>query len=340
MQILLGNSLSTGIREHFNANAAANGHAILPASLSQFPSREAFAEIKGNVKGQDVVIIQSLGAVAEQSANDFAMQLLFAADALKSEYGARAVWAVMPFLAYARQDKNRVDHQDSIGIKTIAKLLKKAGVDGVSTVDIHSKDSLKILKKVFGKKNVSSIDPTDLYVRYLQEQNIASMAIGGPDAGAHDRAARVASAVGAVEFHVAKHRDADMVGVTQLTHFEGKVKGQHAIIVDDIVDSGGTVKNCAIRLLEEGTTDVSMMMAHGVFSNNAVERLYSAKASDMKPVFTRIVVTDAIDIEPELQRLERQYSDLRERVVMLPLGETLMQHVTNTVAPRFSIMNK
>lgn len=339
MLVLLGNSLSTGIRDHFNANAAANGHTLLPASISQFPSREAFAEIKGAVVGKDVIIMQSLGAVAEQSSNDFAMQLLFAADALKSEYHARSVWAVMPFLAYARQDKTRPGHQDSIGMKTFAKLMKASGIDGVSTVDIHSDDSREMLEAVFGKKNVTVIDPTDLYVDYLQQQGYEDATVGGPDAGAHDRARRVAEGVGVSQFHVNKKRDTEQVGVTKLTHFEGEVAGKKAVIIDDIVDSGGTVTNCGRKLLDEKATDVSMAMAHGVFSNNAIERLYLAKTDELKPVFSKIVVTDAIDIEPDLHRLQRQYSDIRERVVVLPLGEALMQHVTDTIAPRLSMIN-
>ena len=339
MLVLLGNSLSTGIRDHFNVNAAKHGHDILPASISQFPSREAFAEIKGAAVGKDVVLMQSLGAVAEQSSNDFAMQLLFAADALKSEYHARAVWAVMPFLAYARQDKTRPGHQDSIGMRTFAKLMKAAGIDGVTTVDIHSDDSREMLEKEFGRNNVTVINPTDLYVDYLKQQGGEAVTVGGPDAGAHDRARWVAEGLGVTQFHVNKHRDTEQVGVTKLTYFEGDVAGKDAVIIDDIVDSGGTVTNCARKLLDEKATGVSMAMAHGVFSNNAIERLYLAKADDLSPIFSKIVVTDAIDIEPDLHRLQRQYSDIRERVTVLPLGETLMQHVTDTVAPRLSMIN-
>lgn len=329
MKILLGNNISADTRDHFvRAVDDMPDFSVISASLGNFPSKEAFGHIKkGDVAGEPVIVVQSLGTVHDQTANDYAMELLFAVDNLR-ELGAGAVWVIAPFLAYARQDKPGKVGRESIGIDTFCRMLRCVGARGISTIDIHSEVSLGLCRKHFGAEGAYNLQPTDAYVTYLKEQGFDALSVGGPDAGAHDRAAAVAAAMQAGRFHVKKTREgAASINESKLIGFDGDVAGMHTAIVDDMFDSGGTATNCGRRLREEGASGCVLIGAHGVFSNGAMEKLHNARMTDTGGrVFDAIAITDSIDPEPELRRLERQYPDIRETYAVLPQGAMLVDH--------------
>lgn len=330
MKILLGNNISADTRQQFTSAVLENpDFSLVSASLGNFPSKEAFGHIRdtSDIKGEDVLVVQSLGTVHDQTADNYAMELLFAVDNLHA-LEARAIWVIAPFLAYARQDKPGKVGRESIGIDTFCRMLKAVGASGISTIDIHSQEALRICQSHFGENGAFNLLPTDSYTDYLRRQGLTELSIGGPDAGAHDRAAAVADAMGADRFHVQKTREgAIAINDSKLIGFEGHVAGMNTAIVDDMFDSGGTATNCGRRLKEEGASTCTLMGAHGVFSNGAVEKLHNAKMPDGSTrVFDRVVITDTIDPEPELQRLERQYPNIRETYAVLPQGSRLVAH--------------
>lgn len=330
MKLLIGNSIADDLRSDLESAFPAGER--VDASIGRFPSTEAFSEILGSpeqVKGEPVIVVQSLGPVAEHSSNDFAMQLLLTVSTLK-RHGAGPIWTILPFMGYSRQDRSRANHMDSIAADDFSFLLKQAGVVGVSSVEMHSEGGLELLKNQFGG-NVYTIDPTELYREHLVSTELQGPVVGGPDHGAHERAETLATTLGAEQFHVAKKRDQVEVSNTKLVSFEGQVSGHDAVIVDDMIDTGGTAENCAKRLKEEGALRVLMCTAHFIGSHEAMRRLLDSKTTSGSPVFDQIVVTNTIDVEPQLQNLK--LAGGRRRVSVLSVGSLLNNHIREVIAP-------
>ncbi len=336
MLVLLGNSLAPTLRDYFKARARNDqGVALLPASIGKFVSSEAFSEIKtpaADLKGQPVTIMQSLAAVGDHTANDLAMELLLAVRTLKRN-GAGPVWVVMPFAAYSRQDRAVGGRMTSVAIDDLAFLLKQAGAEGVSTIEMHSEAGVKFLKDHFGEGQVYNLDPTELFGRDIHEHLEADHSVvGGPDAGANDRAASVARCLNAARFQFKKQH----IGVneTEVTGFEGDVAGKNTVTVDDMIDTGGTIENSQVMLESKGAKGRYVYASHAIFSKGGLERLFTAKtASGDAYAITQLVVADTIDIGVKLAKLKRQYGDqeVDARIRQISTGEMLYDHIVRAV---------
>jgi ribose-phosphate pyrophosphokinase len=336
MLVLLGNSLAPTLRDYFTARAQDDQAVVfLLGSIGKFVSSEAFSEIKASaadLKDQPVTIIQSLAAVDGHSANDLAMQLLLTVRTLKRN-GAGPIWVVMPFAAYNRQDRVTPGRMTSVAMDDWAFLLKQAGAQGVSTIEMHSEAGVKFLVNHFGKGQVFNLDPTELFVKDIQGHlKTAECLVGGPDAGANKRADSVARLLDAAQFHFTKQHTG--VNETQVTGFNGDVAGKNSITVDDMIDTGGTIENAQVTLASQGAIGRYVYAAHAIFSKGALERLFTAKSKrgDIWAI-TELVVTDTIDIGEKLAALIRQYGhqEVKARVRQISTGAMLYDHIARDV---------
>jgi ribose-phosphate pyrophosphokinase len=271
MKIVAGNSNPTLCKEV----AGYLGIAPTKADIKRFADQEVWVEIHENVRGQDVFVIQS----TSYPANDNLMELLVCIDALHRA-SARRITAVLPYFGYARQDR-KPGPRTPISAKLVANLITVAGANRVLTIDLHA-------GQIQGFFDI----PTDnLYaepvlLRDIQEQyDGENLMFVSPDVGGVLRARRLASRLGADLAIVDKRRE--KAGVSEVMNIIGDVEGRDCILVDDIVDSAGTLCNAAKALKQHGAKSVSAYVSHGVLSGKAVERV---AGSELK----QLVITDSI----------------------------------------------
>ena len=272
MKILTGNSnkhLSQKISK-FLKNRLVN------SNIRKFADGEIYIEINENIRGNSIFLIQSVSSPA----NDNLMELLLSIDALKRS-SAKNITAVIPYFGYARQDR-KVVPRTSISAKLVSKLIAKAGADRVVTVDLHSGQI-----QGFFDIPVDNLFATPIFARHikkkLKKNNIICVA---PDVGGTARARALGKLLNVDLAIVDKRRPAP--GKSEVMNVIGNVKNKTCILVDDIIDSGGTIVNAASELKKRGAKDVHVYVTHGVLSGNAVEKI---KKSSIK----NLVVTDTID---------------------------------------------
>ena len=271
MKILSGNSnrpLAEAISTHINLS-------LTKASVRRFSDMEVFVEIEENVRGEDVFVIQSTSFPA----NDNLMELLVALDALRRG-SARRITAVSPYFGYARQDR-KSGPRTPMSAKLVANLITGAGADRVLTLDLHA-------GQIQGFFDI----PTDnLYgapvmVKDIEEKlNGDDLVIVSPDVGGVLRARGLAKRLNADLAIIDKRRE--KAGVSEVMNIIGEVKDRRCVLVDDIVDSAGTLCNAAEALMEQGATSVHAYVTHGVLSGGAVARV---SESPME----KLVITDSI----------------------------------------------
>jgi len=242
------------------------------ASVRRFADMEVFVEIHENVRGEDVFVIQS----TSYPANDNLMELLVTLDALKRGSARRAT-AVIPYYGYARQDR-KSGPRTPISAKLVANMITAAGADRVLTLDLHS-------GQIQGIKE-----------RY----NSDDLVIVSPDSGGVVRARAVARRLDADLAIIDKRRE--RAGVSEVMNIIGDVSGRRCILVDDIVDSAGTLCNAAEALKERGAKSVAAYVTHGVFSGGAVARV---TASPMEAMVTTdsILATEAVRLAKYIRQL-------------------------------------
>ena len=245
------------------------------STVKRFADMEVFVEIHENVRGEDVYILQSTSFPA----NDNLMELLILVDALKRA-SARRITAVMPYFGYARQDR-KPGPRTPISARLVANLIERAGVDRVMCLDLHA-------GQVQGFFDI----PTDnlfaapIMVRDIQERyELSNIVVVSPDVGGVVRARGLAKRINTPIAICDKRRE--RAGVAEIMNVIGDVKGKRCILIDDIVDSGGTLVNAANALLESGATEVFAYITHGVLSGGAVSKITN---SNLK----QLVITDSI----------------------------------------------
>ena len=272
MKLLTGNSnkvLSKNIAKYLKTK-------LVNSSIRKFADGEIYVEINENIRGNSIFIIQSISSPA----NDNLMELLLSIDALKRS-SAKNITAVIPYFGYARQDR-KVVPRTSISAKLVSNLIAKAGADRVVTVDLHSGQI-----QGFFDIPVDNLFATPIFARHikkkLKKNNIICVA---PDVGGTARARALGKLLNVDLAIVDKRRPAP--GKSEVMNVIGNVKNKTCILVDDIIDSGGTIVNAASELKKRGAKDVHVYVTHGVLSGNAVEKI---KKSSIK----NLVVTDTID---------------------------------------------
>ena len=279
MKLLAGNSnrpLAEAIAQYLKLP-------FTKAVVRRFADMEVFVEVQENVRGEDMFVIQS----TSYPANDNLMELLIIIDALKRA-SARRITAVIPYFGYARQDR-KVGSRTPISAKLVANLITEAGAHRVLTVDLHA-------GQIQGFFDI----PTDnLYAVPVMVKDIQdylgsnNLMVVSPDVGGVVRARALAKRLGADLAIVDKRRE--WAGESEVMNIIGDVKGRVCLLVDDIVDSGGTICNAAEALIEQGAKEVCAYASHGVLSGGAVARIQSSKLKSM-------VITDSISATEEVRK--------------------------------------
>jgi ribose-phosphate pyrophosphokinase len=229
--------------------------------VKRFADMEVFVEVQENVRGEDVFVIQSTSFPA----NDNLMELLILVDALKRA-SARRITAVMPYFGYARQDR-KPGPRTPISAKLVANLIERAGVDRVMTLDLHAGQI-----QGFFDIPTDNLFAAPVMVRDIQERyDLSNLVVVSPDVGGVVRARGLAKRINVPIAICDKRRE--RAGESEVMNVIGDVRGKGCVLIDDIVDSGGTLVNAANALLAEGATEVSAYITHGVLSGGAVDKI-------------------------------------------------------------------
>ncbi|ODT68942.1 MAG: phosphoribosylpyrophosphate synthetase [Pelagibacterium sp. SCN 63-23] len=273
---------------------------LTDCTVKRFADNEVYVEVQENVRGEDVFILQSTSFPA----NDNLMELLIIADALRRS-SARRITAVLPYFGYARQDRKSAP-RTPISAKLVSNLITEAGANRVLTLDLHAAQI-----QGFFDIPTDNLTAAPVMVRDIKDNyDVKNVMIVSPDVGGVVRARNVASRIGASLAIVDKRRP--RAGVSEVMNIIGDVEGQTCILIDDIVDSGGTLVNAAEALLKAGAKEVSAYITHGVLSGTASERIAASKLKEL-------VVTDSILDTDET----RAATNIRRLSIAALLGEAV-----------------
>ena len=245
------------------------------ATVRRFADQEIFVEVQENVRGEDVFLVQSTSFPT----NDHLMELLIMIDAMRRS-SARRITAVLPYFGYARQDR-RASGRTPISAKLVANLITEAGADRVLTLDLHAGQIQGFFDIPTDNLYAVPILTRDIKANY----NLGNVMVVSPDVGGVVRARSLAKRLDCLLAIVDTRRDRP--GESEVMNIIGDVTGKDCLLIDDIVDSGGTLCNAADALLAQGAASVTAYITHGVLSGGAVTRITSSKLREL-------VITDSI----------------------------------------------
>ena len=256
---------------------------LVNSNIKRFADGEIYVEINENIRGNSIFVIQSISTPA----NDNLMELLICIDALRRS-SAKNITAVIPYFGYARQDR-KVGPRTAISAKLVSNLITNAGAHRIVTVDLHAGQI-----QGFFDIPVDNLFSTPIFSKhikkYISNKNIICVA---PDVGGVERARALGQKLNVGLAIVDKRRPAP--GKSQVMNIIGNVKGKNCLLVDDIIDSGGTIVNAAKALKEKGAKDVYVYVTHGVLSGNAVEQINNSKIK-------KLILTDTIDNSNKIKK--------------------------------------
>ncbi len=263
---------------------------LMRASIRRFSDLEVFCEIQENVRGEDVFVIQS----TSYPANDNLMELLVTLDALKRA-SARRVTAVLPYFGYARQDR-KSGPRTPISAKLVANLITAAGANRVLTLDLHAGQIQGFFDIPLDNLYAEPVLREDIERRFDGED----VMIVSPDVGGVFRARSMAKQLNADLSIIDKRRE--RAGESEVMNIIGDVKGRRCILIDDIVDSAGTLCNAAVALKAAGASSVAAYATHGVLSGGAVARV-TASPIDILVTTDSIQATEAVRVARNIKQL-------------------------------------
>ncbi|WP_375607759.1 MULTISPECIES: ribose-phosphate pyrophosphokinase [unclassified Bartonella] len=275
------------------------------ATVKRFADQEIFVELHENVRGQDVFVLQS----TSYPANDHLMELLIMIDALRRS-SARRITAVIPYFGYARQDR-KPGPRTPISAKLVANLITEAGAHRVLTLDLHAGQIQGFFDIPTDNLYAVPVISRDVKVNYSLENVI----VVSPDVGGVVRARSLAKRLNSLLAIVDKRRERP--GESEVMNIIGDVSGKDCLLLDDIVDSGGTLCNAASALLKHGANSVTAYITHGVLSGNAIERITN---SEMK----ELVITDSI--------MPTQVIEEAHNIRVLPIADLIGEAIARTAA--------
>ena len=256
---------------------------LVNSNIKRFADGEIYVEINENIRGNSIFVIQSISTPA----NDNLMELLICIDALRRS-SAKNITAVIPYFGYARQDR-KVVPRTAISAKLVSNLITNAGAHRIVTVDLHAGQI-----QGFFDIPVDNLFSTPIFSKhikkYISNKNIICVA---PDVGGVERARALGQKLNVGLAIVDKRRPAP--GKSQVMNIIGNVKEKNCLLVDDIIDSGGTIVNAAKVLKEKGAKDVYVYVTHGVLSGNAVEQINNSKIK-------KLILTDTIDNSNKIKK--------------------------------------
>ena len=287
MKLMAGNSnlpLARDIAAYLNLE-------LTDASVRRFADEEVFVEIHENVRGEDVFVIQSTSFPA----NDNLMELLIGIDALRRA-SAKRITAVVPYFGYARQDR-KPGPRTPISAKLVANLITTAGADRVLAVDLHAGQ----IQGFFDIPTDNLYGAPVMAADILERTGGENLMVVSPDVGGVVRARALAKRINDAPLSIVDKRR-DKPGSSEVMNIIGDVKGWDCILIDDIIDSGGTLCNAAAALMEAGAKSVTAYLTHGVLSGKAVERVTNSALKELV-ITDSIQPTDATKDSPKIRIL-------------------------------------
>ena len=286
---------------------------LVNAEVKRFSDMEVFVEVKENVRGEDMFIIQS----TSYPANDNLMELLVTLDALRRA-SAKRITAVIPYFGYARQDR-KSGPRTPISAKLVANLITSAGADRVLTMDLHAGQIQGFFDIPTDNLFAAPVFVKDIKDRYSDVPTI----VVSPDVGGVLRARAIARRINAGLAIIDKRREKP--GASEVMNIIGDVSKHHCILVDDIVDSGGTLCNAAEALISAGAISVDAYVTHGVLSGSAVSRVLNSPLKNL-------VTTDSIQATEPIKLA----SNIRQISIASILGEAIRRvHTESSVSSLF-----
>lgn len=253
--------------------------------VKTFSDGEISVNINETVRGTDVYVVQSFSL---PKVNDYLMELLIMIDALKRASAGR-ITAVIPYYGYARQDR-KAKARDPISAKLVANLITAAGADRVLTMDLHA-------AQIQGYFDIplDHLKGGPIILQYLRQKNIKDLVVVSPDLGSVTRTRDLANKLDAPIAIVDKRRPE--ANVSEIMNIIGDVKDKNVILIDDMIDTAGTIVNAAKALKDMGAREVFACCTHGVFSGPAVSRIKDS-------VISELIVLDTINVSKEMRELE------------------------------------
>ncbi len=286
---------------------------LIKADVKRFSDMEVFVEVQENVRGEDMFVIQS----TSYPANDNLMELLVSLDALRRA-SARRITAVIPYYGYARQDR-KSGPRTPISAKLVANLITKAGADRVLTMDLHAGQIQGFFDIPTDNLFAAPVFIKDIEKRY----NNKPVVIVSPDVGGVIRARAIARRINVNLAIIDKRRE--KAGSSEVMNIIGDVANHHCILVDDIIDSGGTLCNAAQALIDAGATSVDAYVTHGVLSGSAVSRINNSPLN-------MLVTTDSIKATEAI----KVTSNIRQISISPIIGEAIRRvHMEQSVSSLF-----
>ena len=286
---------------------------LVDAEVKRFSDMEVFVEVKENVRGEDMFVIQS----TSYPANDNLMELLVTLDALRRA-SAKRITAVIPYFGYARQDR-KSGPRTPISAKLVANLITSAGADRVLTMDLHAGQIQGFFDIPTDNLFTAPVFVKDIKDRY---SNVPTIVVS-PDVGGVLRARAIARRINAGLAIIDKRREKP--GASEVMNIIGDVSKHHCILVDDIVDSGGTLCNAAQALVSAGAISVDAYVTHGVLSGSAVSRVLNSPLQNL-------VTTDSIQATEPIKLA----SNIRQISIATILGEAIRRvHTESSVSSLF-----
>ena len=281
---------------------------LINTNIKRFADGEIYIEINENIRGNSVFVIQS----TSNPANDNLMELLLCIDALRRS-SAKNITAVIPYFGYARQDR-KVAPRTSISAKVVSNLITNAGANRIVTVDLHAGQI-----QGFFDIPVDNLFTTPLFARYIKKKfKSKNLVCVSPDIGGVQRTRGLATKIKADLAIIDKRRPAP--GKSQVMNIIGEVRGKNCIIVDDIIDSGGTIVNAVEALKKAGAIDVYVFITHAVLSGDAAKKIQKSKIK-------KLIITDTIDNSSKIKNNSKI-----EVISIAPLMSEAINRISNSTS--------
>ena len=281
---------------------------LVNTNIKRFADDEIYVEINENIRGNTIFVIQS----TSNPANDNLMELLICIDALKRS-SAKNITAVIPYFGYARQDR-KVVPRTAISAKLVSDLITNAGANRILSVDLHAGQI-----QGFFNIPVDNLFATPIFARHIKKKiNLNNLICVAPDVGGVERTRALSRRLNTSIAIIDKRRPAP--GKSEVMNIVGNVKNKNCVIIDDIIDSGGTIVNAAKALKDKGAKDVYVYITHAVLSGQAVDKIEKSKIK-------KLITTDTID---NLKKIKN--SKKIEIISIAPMISEAMKRISNSTS--------
>ena len=281
---------------------------LVNTNIKRFADNEIYVEINENIRGNSIFVVQS----TSNPANDNLMELLICIDALRRS-SAKNITAVIPYFGYARQDR-KVVPRTAISAKLVSNLITNAGANRILSVDLHAGQI-----QGFFDIPVDNLFATPIFARHIKKKlSLNNLICVSPDVGGVERTRALSRKINVGIAIIDKRRPAP--GKSEVMNIIGEVKNQTCVIVDDIIDSGGTIVNAAHALKNKGAKDVYVYITHAVLSGPAIERI---EKSNIK----KLVTTDTIDNSKKIRKSRKI-----EVISIAPMMSEAIKRISNSTS--------